>query len=402
MRSLLPRVRVLLLSFALLAAAYCAVVMLMPHGVFAQDCEGCGSNFDSESGSTPTGSGDSNYWGASAPPGPGYTWSYASGVTLCEGCGPVGSWVATGGDGGSSDYQPSVVLSSGVDPTCAITVDRSPIPQGGATTLRWTSEKATLFYIHGIGYVGSSGSARVSPSQTTQYAGYVTSGAQLGAEGETLGYCSATLVVGGGGGGGGGACTASSMSCRADGNLANNCGEVTVCPFGCSTLTNQCNASCTLQRACDVTGTYVINACNSQVIENCTARGAGWRCVAGACQVAPVSFASFTGQRNGQAFAADGHLRAAPTLLAPGNTSRLYWNATNAASCTVRGSNGDGAPGSATGAWNMDFSGAGGVATSPITAKTTYTLTCQAYPGATPATVQESVEVNIVPVFRET
>ncbi len=83
-----------------------------------------------------------------------------------------------------------------------------------------------------------------------------------------------------------------------------------------------------------------------------------------------------------------GHLEVRPKLVPTGSTARLYWDVTGVQSCTVTG-NGD--------SWSTMASGATGVETSPITQKTTYTLTCQT--GATP--LIENLDIVLVPVFRE-
>ena len=74
--------------------------------------------------------------------------------------------------------------------SCSITFDKNPIDIGESTTINWTSSNANLFYINGIGYVGASGSASVSPSQTANFSGYVSDDA-----GDTA-ACPATLRVG--------------------------------------------------------------------------------------------------------------------------------------------------------------------------------------------------------------
>lgn len=82
-------------------------------------------------------------------------------------------------------------------------------------------------------------------------------------------------------------------------------------------------------------------------------------------------------------------LRAVPSLVRSGATSRITWSATNVTSCAVRGSNGD--------SWNGINSPVGGEATSPITAQTTYTLTCQSSQGVKTKTAI----VNTLPSWLE-
>lgn len=193
----------------------------------------------------------------------------------------------------------------------------------------------------------------------------------------------------------------SALVCGADGNLRDSCGNVQTCQYGCSTETNQCKTTCNNVFVCNAAGTSIVNACDGSVVENCQSRGAGWRCASGACVLQGVGFRLFDAIRgNNVAFTASGHLQAIPSLVREGDPSRLYWNVTNAASCTVRGSNGDGVSGG--GAWNADFSGANGVETSPIMERTTYTLRCTSFPGATPASVEESATIDVTPTFQET
>ena len=196
-------------------------------------------------------------------------------------------------------------------------------------------------------------------------------------------------------------CTPTSYTCQSDGNLRSNCGTISQCPQGCSMTTNQCNNVCIPQNVCDSGGTKVLNSCTGALVENCTARGAGWRCLNGMCTLPPITFISFPAFRNGTPFTATGHLQVAPALVSSGGISHVYWNVENAQSCTVTGENGDGTAGSATGLWNSLLSGANGKDTSPITEQTIYTLRCTALPGATPAVINETAIVNIVPTFEE-
>jgi hypothetical protein len=71
----------------------------------------------------------------------------------------------------------------------------------------------------------------------------------------------------------------------------------------------------------------------------------------------------------------------------------LYWNVENVSNCTVTSNNGDALSGAS--------SGASGTTTKPLVAQTTYTLLCNALPKVTPATITESIVVNIAPVFQE-
>lgn len=82
-------------------------------------------------------------------------------------------------------------------------------------------------------------------------------------------------------------------------------------------------------------------------------------------------------------------LRVIPSLVRPGNTTRVNWSATGVTSCLVTAPNGD--------TWNKVTSILGGEVSRPITAETTYTLTCQSTQG--PQSKQATV--RILPSFRE-
>ena len=82
-----------------------------------------------------------------------------------------------------------------------------------------------------------------------------------------------------------------------------------------------------------------------------------------------------------------------PTIVRPGNKARVFWNVSNVESCSVSGTNGD--------SWIGIASGALGTATSPIMGRTTFTLHCDAYDGASPLSINESVSVSITPTWTE-
>lgn len=95
----------------------------------------------------------------------------------------------------------------------------------------------------------------------------------------------------------------------------------------------------------------------------------------------------------GAGVALSGHLQLSPPLIRQGNTTRIYWNVANAAACTVTGDNGD--------IFTGNSSGTSGTPSSPIVGRTTYILFCTALAGASPATVEETAVVNVVPTFQE-
>ncbi|MBC7836944.1 hypothetical protein H7X87_04190 [Acetobacteraceae bacterium] len=75
---------------------------------------------------------------------------------------------------------PTPVPPANVDPAeCTVRVSPNTIVQGGSATLVWSSARADTFYISNVGYVNpnTTGSAVVSPSQTTSYSGTATNSA---------------------------------------------------------------------------------------------------------------------------------------------------------------------------------------------------------------------------------
>jgi hypothetical protein len=79
-----------------------------------------------------------------------------------------------------------------------------------------------------------------------------------------------------------------------------------------------------------------------------------------------------------------------PSLVRKGNTTRVYWSSQDIASCSVTSTNSD--------AWSTLVSPVTGEISSPITGKTTYTLTCVDGNGATHT---KKASVHIPPTFRE-
>jgi hypothetical protein len=102
-----------------------------------------------------------------------------------------------------------------------------------------------------------------------------------------------------------------------------------------------------------------------------------------------------------EGFTASGRLQVRPALVRSGDTTKLYWNVRNVRGCTVRGTNGDGEPGSLTGAWNQTSVANTGIQTSPITARTEYVLSCTSLLGAFNSSITERVIVNVIPEWYE-
>jgi hypothetical protein len=85
------------------------------------------------------------------------------------------------------------------------------------------------------------------------------------------------------------------------------------------------------------------------------------------------------------------NLRAIPSLVRQGATTRVHWSSTNAVSCQVTGSNGD--------SWSGLQSPIGGQVSAAIPSRTTYTLNCRDVAGRS---FTRQTTVNIIPVFNET
>ena len=87
--------------------------------------------------------------------------------------------------------------------------------------------------------------------------------------------------------------------------------------------------------------------------------------------------------------------RVFPSLLRRGEDTEVYWHVSNAQSCTVRGTNGN----EWTGTSSDNNNGLVGKKSSPITAKTTYTLKCTDLSNV--ETVYLPLTVNVIPSFNE-
>lgn len=282
------------------------------------------------------------------------------------------------GDSGSPGSNGSVHITwtDPSSPSCSVEVSPSQIQQGQSATLSWSSANADLFYINNVGYVSRSGSATVfSPGD---YSGTVS-----GPGGTAT--CGRVLA-------GNSQCSDTSKTCGADGNLRDSCGNITACQYGCSSTTNQCKDQCVSYSICDASGARAIDSCTGNTISDCASGGKA--CVAGACTTPSLSFESFDADWNGAAFTATGHLQVKPALTRTGQTVRLYWNVKNVSACTISGGNGD--------SWTDLFSGAAGKLSAPIMSSTVFSLHCDALGGATPPSVNESVPVNVAPIFQET
>ena len=84
-------------------------------------------------------------------------------------------------------------------------------------------------------------------------------------------------------------------------------------------------------------------------------------------------------------------IRAIPSLIRVGGTTKLNWSATNVGSCTVSAPNGD--------FWNtLESLAGGGNVSKPINHQITYTLSCVTSGGGA---VTKSATINVLPSFIE-
>ncbi len=127
---------------------------------------------------------------------------------------------------------------------------------------------------------------------------------------------------------------------------------------------------------------YTSSSCSTSAVTTCVSPE---YCQSGAsaCVVPVITFNSsgnFTG-----------NLQLVPSIVRTGEVTQVHWNVSNAQSCTVQGTNGD--------SWTGLSSPTNGETSSPITAQTTYSLSCQAYAGN--PNVDESMTVELTPRYEE-
>jgi hypothetical protein len=260
---------------------------------------------------------------------------------------------------------------------CSITATDDGIAPGGQTTLSWATANDAFSLgslpptggtiAPGLGAVNATqGSQVVEPSQTTTYTlsgTYQWAGVSVGSF-----VCSHTIYV---------------TPCPTGYTPENGSCVFTTCPAGHVLSGNTClyqaGSACTAGYICE--GNYSVYQDATCALSQYSACPYG--CAGGACYIPVPSIVTWS---------------VLPLLVRSGSTAHITWAADNVASCTVTGSNGDGTSGGATGAWTGNE---GDQNSSPITGQTIYTITCQGFPGATPASVTESTTVNIVPLFQE-
>jgi hypothetical protein len=100
-----------------------------------------------------------------------------------------------------------------------------------------------------------------------------------------------------------------------------------------------------------------------------------YACASGACILPPPP---------------SGSIRVSPSLVRQNDTTQVIWSASNVSSCNVTENNPDIAD-----AWTES---SGEETSSPITQRTTYTLSCTGIDGST---LTRTATVNLIPVFEE-
>jgi hypothetical protein len=172
-------------------------------------------------------------------------------------------------------------------PTCSITFDKNPIDRGESTTIHWSSQNATRFYIKGIGYVSTYGSTTVSPQQNTNYTGYVSDDytntascpASLSVSGQT--QCPEGYVLERG------VCVAednNTAQCPIGYIRQNGVCIFSACPEGYKLQGTQCvvaGGECTAAPYCQ--GTSLVDGCTGDVLQICE-----WGCFSGSCNPIPA------------------------------------------------------------------------------------------------------------------
>ena len=153
----------------------------------------------------------------------------------------------------------------------------------------------------------------------------------------------------------GGACVFAECPSGYHNDGSNNC----VIDAGACTTPNYCS------------GTSLLDGCTDEVVQACE-----WGCFSGSCNPIPAPVAT---------------LKAIPSLVHKGDTTKVTWTSNNVTSCSITSTNDD--------SWSS-LTGTNEVS-NPITSQTTFTLHCNGYAGATPGAISKSVIVNIAPSFEE-
>jgi hypothetical protein len=285
----------------------------------------------------------------------------------------------TSNNGCSISASPSALSGNGQSSTLSWSVQNRSFLEGSPSNITLTS----------VGTVQPSGSATVTPTQTTVYTlsgEYTLAGLAL-----STFSCGTVVTLGASCPAGqamqGGQCVVMCPTgqhavgyvciCDDTGYPADVYGQCTaqICQngFQYDPGSGQCIAiqQCSLPVTCS-DNTHVFNQCTG-VTTNCSNYGTGWECVSGSCQAPPPPTAN---------------LQVVPSLVVPSGTATVSWTSANATSCTVTGNNGDGS-------WSGTNSSH---ATSPIVSQVIYTLSCTGRGGDV---VTDTATVNIIPNWVE-
>lgn len=209
-------------------------------------------------------------------------------------------------------------------PSCSISLSPNPINEGSSSTLSWSSSNASSFYIQNVGYVSASGSATVSPSETTSYAGSVTG-------------------------------TGGSASCTGDSNLVVN----QSCPFAGSSVTHGQSVTAYLESELPYGST-----CSSET-RTCSDGTLSGTYQYSSCTVSEVPPPP-----------TNISLSVTPSIVYRNNTATVTWSSEGADSCTVTGGGSS---------WSGTASSPSGETTNPIIGEVVYLLQCSNAGGTTSA-----------------
>ena len=256
------------------------------------------------------------------------------------------------GAGGTANQSVTITVTA-VNPAPTVTLTASPtsITSGSSSTLTWASTGATSCTASGFTASGTSGSATVSPTVTTNYSITCT-----GSGGTANANASVTVVSG----------AAPTVTLTADATAINS-GQVVTLTWSPSNATS-CTGTGFVASAVH-SYVYVAPAVNTTYSINCTGPGG----TASASVTVTVT--------SGGGPVPTATISASPTSITSGQTSTLTWTSTNAKVCIGTGFL----------AFQEQTPGTSGVAQVAPTATQNYILTCTGTGGSTSVNVTVSV-----------
>ncbi|OGG80304.1 hypothetical protein A3A39_03480 [Candidatus Kaiserbacteria bacterium RIFCSPLOWO2_01_FULL_54_13] len=297
-----------------------------------------------------------------------------------------GGRTSTGGAGARGEVHIFSCVAS--PPVVDLVATPGTIIRGQSSQLSWTSEHATSCLASG-GWSGSKpivGSQQVSPVATTTYSLRCTGDGGSVIDSVTVGVqppaCSdnvdndGDLSIDGGDPGCASPNDTSELGSTACDDSVDNDGDGLVDypdDLGCYEPDDTDETTCSPEFFCSVDDLYYRNAA---CVESPVTVPCPYGCSGHACLSPPAPI---------------GGIAAKPRLVREGESTRVLWNANNATTCDVTGTNGD--------RWEDEVSSPSeGYLSGPIWTQSTYTLTCTG-PGGSFTDV--SPVVNIIPIFRE-